>query len=146
MHVCVLTTLYIILVFLFIMRNLRKAACPPLNLKFFLKSTRPSLLLKKGLSKTHQSSLTLKGGSTAFPKPLSPQGTGDVPTALLVLTFRKPTRPSLPLRKAPPLISVFSPQGKRGNRPTRCSNRYAIRLADHQRSTPAAELRFFVRG
>ena len=59
--------------------------------------------------------------------------------------FRKPTRPSLPLRKAPPLISVFSPQGKRGNRPTRCSNRCAIRLADHQRSTPAAELRFFVR-
>ena len=34
-------------------------------------------------SKTHPSSLTLKGGSTAFPKPLSPQGTGDVPTALL---------------------------------------------------------------
>ena len=29
-------------------------------------------------SKTHPSSLTLKGGSTAFPKPLSPQGTGDV--------------------------------------------------------------------
>jgi len=36
-----------------------------LNLKFFLKSTRPSLPLKKGLSKTHQSSLTLKGGSTS---------------------------------------------------------------------------------
>ena len=32
-------------------------------------------------SKTHPSSLTLKGGSTAFPKPLSPPGTGDV-TAL----------------------------------------------------------------
>ena len=68
MHVCVLT-LYIILVFLFIMRVLRKAACRPLALR--------------GSSKTHQSSLTLKGGSTAFPKPLSPQGTGDVPTALL---------------------------------------------------------------
>ena len=40
-------------------------------------------------SKTHPSSLTLKGGSTAFPKPLSPQGTGDV-TA--------PTRRSEPLR------------------------------------------------
>ena len=63
----------------------------------------------EGSSKTLQSSLTLKGGSTAFPKPLfswrrlaalgnlkvnfhcahlhnlSPQGTGDVPTALLVL-------------------------------------------------------------
>ena len=35
----------------------------------------------QNFSKTHPSSLTLKGGSTAFPKPLSPQGTGDV-TAL----------------------------------------------------------------
>ena len=26
---------------------------------------------------------------------------------MMVLNFRKPTRPSLPLRKAPPLISVF---------------------------------------
>ena len=32
----------------------------------------------QNFSKTHPSSLTLKGGSTAFPKPLSPQGTGDV--------------------------------------------------------------------
>ena len=121
-----------------------------LNLKSFLKSTRPSLPLKKGLSKTHQSSLTLKGGSTAFPKPLSPQGTGDVPTALLGAQtatlygwrtirglrqqrscsflcgdepaftqgfakgllarcfFRKPTRPSLPLRKAPHLSPSLS--------------------------------------
>ena len=31
--------------------------------------------------------------------------------------FRKPTRPSLPLRKAPPLISIFSPQGRRGKPP-----------------------------
>ena len=30
--------------------------------------------------------------------------------------FRKPTSPPLPLREGPPLISVFSPQGKRGNR------------------------------
>ena len=58
--------------------------------------------------------------------------------------FRKPTSPPLPLREGPPLISVFSPQGRRGNRPTRCSNRFAIRLADHQRSTPAAELHFAV--
>ena len=43
----------------------------------------------QNFSKTHPSSLTLKGGSTAFPKPLSPQGTGDV-TA--------PTRCSEPLR------------------------------------------------
>ena len=43
----------------------------------------------QNFSKTHSSSLTLKGGSTAFPKPLSPQGTGDV-TA--------PSRRSEPLR------------------------------------------------
>ena len=30
-----------------------KLPVPSLNLKFFLKSTRPSLPLKKGLSKTH---------------------------------------------------------------------------------------------
>ena len=68
------------------------------------------------------------------------------PSFLTLKFFRKPTSPPLPLREAPPLISVFSPQGRRGNRPTRCSNRFAIRLADHQRSSPAAELRFFVRG
>ena len=34
--------------------------------------------IQRAFSKTHPSSLTLKGGSTAFPKPLSPQGTGDV--------------------------------------------------------------------
>ena len=51
----------------------------------------PSLFtIKEGdFSKTHPSSLTLKGGSTTFPKPLSPQGTGDV-TA--------PPRRSEPLR------------------------------------------------
>ena len=84
-----------------------------------------------------------------FRKPTSPP--------LNLKFFLKSTRPSLPLKKAPPLISVFfnslydpfgspcrgqKPQGRRGNRPTRCSNRCAIRLADHQRSTPAAELRF----
>ena len=56
-----------------------------------------SQLIVKGISKTHQDFLsineffskitpslfTIKEGSTSFPKPLSPQGTGDVPTALL---------------------------------------------------------------
>ena len=56
-----------------------------------------SQLIVKGLSKTHldfisineffskitPSLFTIKEGSTSFPKPLSPQGTGDVPTALL---------------------------------------------------------------
>ena len=51
--------------------------------------------------------------------------------------FRKPTRPSLPLRKAPPLISVFSPQGRRGKPPSGAQNRFVLRLADHQRSTPS---------
>ena len=47
-------------------------------------------------SKTHPSSLTLKGGSTAFPKPLSPQGTGDVtaPPSRLKLLRSKVGGPS----------------------------------------------------
>ena len=45
----------------------------------FSKITPSLFTLKEGdFSKTHPSSLTLKGGSTAFPKPLSPHGTGDV--------------------------------------------------------------------
>ena len=51
-------------------------------------------------SKTHPSSLTLKGGSTAFPKPLSPQGAGDV-TA--------PPRRSEPLRSKDGGPSKVSP-------------------------------------
>ena len=132
------------------LRDLRKPTSPPLNLKFFLKSTRPSLPLKKGLSKTHQSFFTIKEGSTAFPKPffswrrlaalgnmkanfhcahlhnLSPQGTRDVPTALSIVF----TTPSVPLV---------------GDRNV-ALNHFILWLADHQRSTPAAELRFFVRG
>ncbi len=52
------------------------------NYKYFL-----------NIRKTHQCFLNLKGGSTAFPKPLSPQGTGDVPTALSIVF----TTPSVPL-------------------------------------------------
>ena len=82
------------------------------------------------LRKTKSTSLNLR-------KPTSPP--------LPLRGFQKPTSPPLPLREGPPLISVFSPQGRRGNRPTRCSNRFAIWMADHQRSTPAAKLRLFVR-
>ena len=73
--------------------------------RVFFESPRPSLAKEGVFSKTHpqwslhplrfprsrgtETSLTLKGGSTAFPKPLSPQGTGDV-TA--------PPRRSEPLR------------------------------------------------
>ena len=46
-----------------------------------------------------------------------------------------------PLREDPPLISVFfnslyDPFGSPCRGQKRCSNRYAIRLADHQRFTP----------
>ena len=62
---------------------IKRAALGNLKVNFHCAHWHRFFPLKKGLSKTHQSSLTLKGGSTAFPKPLSPQGTGDVPTALL---------------------------------------------------------------
>ena len=50
--------------------------------------------------------------------------------------FRKPTRPSLPLRKAPPLTPALSPQERGRKPPSGAQNRYALRLADHQRSSP----------
>ena len=53
-------------------------------------------------------------------------------TALLSAVFLKSSRPSLPLKKAPPLISVFSPQGRRGKPPSGAQNRYALRLAGYQ--------------
>ena len=111
---------------------IKRAALGNLKVNFHCAHWHRFFPLKKGLSKTHQSSLTLKGGSTAFPKPLfswrrlaalgnmkadfhcahlhnlSPQGTRDVPTALLGVFFRKPTRPSLPLRKAPHLSPSLS--------------------------------------
>ena len=47
--------------------------------------------------------------------------------------FRKPTRPSLPLRKAPPLTPTLSPSGKREETALLgARNRYALRLAGHQ--------------
>ena len=101
-------TLYIILAFFVYNEGSSKSCLSFFNLKFFLKSTRPSLPLKKGLSKTHQSSLTLKGGSTSH--------LGLLPSG----------------KKRKPLLLV-------------AQNHFILWLADHQRSTPAAELRFFVR-
>ena len=109
---------------------------------FFLKSPRPSFIDKAGCTRQYESELSLR--SFAQPFPSGDKGCANRPTRCYF--FRKPTSPPLPLREGPPLISVFSPQGRRGNRPTRCSNRFAIRLADHQRSSPAAELRFFLCG
>ena len=71
-------------------------------------------------SKTHPSSLTLKGGSTAFPKPLSPQGTGDV-TAL---------RCSEPLRSKDGGPSKVSPDCAGWDRLAATCLRPADRLAD----------------
>ena len=71
-------------------------------------------------SKTHPSSLTLKGGSTAFPKPLSPHGTGDV-TAL---------RCSEPLRSKVGGPSKVSPDCAGWDRLAATCLRPADRLAD----------------
>ena len=68
---------------------------------------------RESFSKTYPSFLTVKEG-----------------------IFRKPTRPSLPLRKAPPLPPTLSPQERGRKPPSGAQNRYAIRLADHQRSSP----------
>ena len=84
--------------------NLRKPTSASLNLK--------------SLSKTHQSSLTLKGGSTAFPKPLSPQGTGDVPTALSIV-FTTPSVPLIGDRNGAQTASLYGWRTIRGLRQQR---------------------------
>ena len=96
------------------MRVLRKAACRPLNLKFFLKSTRPSFIDKAGCIRQFESELSLRSLAQLFPiKEGSTSHLGLLPSG----------------EKRKPLLLV-------------ALNRYAIWLADHQRSTPAAELRF----
>ena len=51
--------------------------------------------------------------------------------------FLKSPRPSLPLKRAPPLTPPLSPSGKREETALLgAQNRYALRLADHQRSSP----------
>ena len=90
--------------------------------RVFFESPRPSLakegdfsnhpvpLSKEGnFSKTHPSSLTLKGGSTAFPKPLSPQGTGDV----TALRCSKPLRSKVggPSKVSPGCLSASALKG-----------------------------------
>ena len=103
----------------------RKPPVLPWTLRDFRKPTSPPLNLKSS-SKTHQSSLTLKEGSTSLSKPLPSQKGKDVSTALSIVF----TTPSVPL--------VGDRNGAR--------NHFILWMADHQRSTPAAELRFFVRG
>ena len=52
--------------------------------------------------------------------------------------FRKPTRPSLPLRKAPPLTPALSPQ-ERGRKPLlRCSEPLRSKVGGPKRSSPGS--------
>ena len=103
--------------------------------EFFLKSSRPSFLIKRAALGNLKASFHCTHWYRFFPLkkeifriPPSPFSQREV--------FLKSSRPSLPLKKAPPLISVCSPQGRRGKPPSGAQNRYAIRLADHQRSSP----------
>ena len=49
--------------------------------------------------------------------------------------FLKSPRPSLPLKRAPPLTPTLSPSGEREETALLgARNRFALRLADHQRS------------
>ena len=95
--------------------------------------------IERIFSKTHPSSLTLKGGSTAFPKPLSPQGTGDV-TA--------PPRRSEPLRSKVGGPSKVSPDCAGWDRLTATclrsaeglGDRLAERVGDHLAATSASSV------
>ena len=84
--------------------------------EFFLKSSRPSFLIKRAALGNLKASFHCTHWHRFFPLkkeifriPPSPFSQREV--------FLKSSRPSLPLKKAPPLISVFSPQGRRGKPP-----------------------------
>ena len=92
------------------------AFCPPIMLYAYY-------YLVVNVTTTNTQHLTLDHWAGKMPRPPS--------ASLLVLSFRKPTSPPLPLREGPPLISVFfnslydpfgspcrgqKPQGRRGNR------------------------------
>ena len=81
------------------------------------KTTSTSLNLKRS-SKTHQSFFTIKEDSTAFPKPLSPQGTRDVPTALLGAFFSKTYPSFLTLKEGSTSLSKPLPSQKGKDVPT----------------------------
>ena len=87
--------------------------------------------IQRVFSKTYPSSLTLKGGSTAFPKPLSPQGTGDV-TA--------PPRRSEPLRSKVGGPSKVSPDCAGWDRLGAACLRPAEGLGDHLRMSGASKV------
>ena len=129
---------------------IKRAALGNLKVNFHCAHWHSFFPLKKGLSKTHQSSLTLKGGPTAFPKPLFSwrrlAALGIVQASLTLLSFAQPFPSGYRGCANRPFNSLYDPFGSPCRGQKRCSNRYAIRLADHQRSTPAAELRFFCAG
>ena len=88
------------------LRNLRKPTSPPLNLKFFLKSTRPSFIDKAGCTRQFESELSLrslaslfpiKEGSTSFSKPFF-HGEGWLHSAIWKWTFIALICTTFPLR------------------------------------------------
>ena len=70
---------------------------------------------------------------------------GIVQANLTLLSFAQPFPSGDKGCANRPFNSLYDPFGSPCRGQKRCSNRYAIRLADHQRSTPCSKLRFFVR-
>ena len=114
---------------------------PKLNLSAIL------LLLfdKAGCTRQFESELSLRSFAPFFPiKGGSFESPPVLPWTLRV--FSKTHQSSLSLKGGSTSHLGLLPSGeKRKPLLLVAQNRYAIRLADHQRSTPAAELRFFVR-
>ena len=114
--------------------NLRKTKSPPLNLKFFLKSTRPSLPLREGPPLSLSPFLMEKVGCTR-----------QYESELSLRSFAQPFPSGYRGCTNRPFNSLYDPFGSPCRGQKRRSEPFFLWLADHQRSTPAAELQFFVR-
>ena len=98
----------------------------------FLKSPRPSFIDKAGCTRQFESELSLRSFAQLFP---------------INEFFSKTHQSSLTLKGGSTSHLGLLPSGKK-RKPLLlvARNHFILWLADHQRSSPAAELRFFVRG
>ena len=98
----------------------------------FLKSPRPSFIDKAGCTRQFESELSLRSFAQLFP---------------INEFFSKTHQSSLTLKGGSTSHLGLLPSGeKRKPLLLVARNHFILWLADHQRSSPAAELRFFVRG
>ena len=137
----------------------RKPTSPPLNLKFFLKSTRPSFIDKAGCTRQFESELSLrslaslfpiKEGSTSFSKPFFSwrrlAAFGNLKASFHCAHLHNLSPQGT--RDVPTALSIVftTPSVPLIGDRNVALNHSILWLADHQRSTPCSRAAVFCAG